>query len=149
VILYRTAQQFPATLRGDAVLVPTSKLAISARAARWRASQGRIARPYRGLYLLATTSPDLEDRAKAALALASPHAVIGFHTSAALMGFGVATSDDVHLVVPAGAPFPQRAGIRVHQSVVAIKPFLVRGIPWTSPARTAIDLARVLPRPPR
>jgi very-short-patch-repair endonuclease len=147
VTVYRQLQQFPTTLRGAAVLVPTSKLPMSMNAARWRASRARIARPHRGLYLFADTPPDLEDLARAALAVAPPHAVIGFHTAAALLGFGVVASDRVHLVVPAGKAFPQRPGITAHQSVVPIAPFAVRGLPCTTPARTAIDLARALPRP--
>jgi very-short-patch-repair endonuclease len=147
VTLYRELREFPTTLRGAGVLVPTAELPMSVNAARWRAARSRIARPYRGLYLLGPTPPDLADLAKAALAVAPPHAVVGFHTAAALLGFGVVTSADVHLVVPAGTAFPQRRGITVHQSVVPIGPFAVRGIRCTSPARTAIDLARVLPRP--
>ena len=144
--LYRQLRQFPATLRGEGVLVPTSELPMSMNAARWRAARSRIMRPHRGLYLLGATPPDLEDLARAALAVA-PHAAIGFHTAAALLGFGVVASDDIHIVVPAGTPFPQRPGITVHQSVVPILPFVVRGIRCTTPERTAIDLARVLPRP--
>lgn len=145
--VYRKVQQFPATLRGDGVLVPAAKLPISMNAARWRVSRDRIARPYRGMYVLGDTPPDLEDLARAALALAAPDAVVGFHTAAALLGFGVIPADDVHLVVPADAPFPQRRGITVHQWVVPIERFGVRGLRCTTPARTAVDLARVLPRP--
>jgi very-short-patch-repair endonuclease len=147
VTLYRQLQQFPATLRGKGILVPTSKLAMSMNAARWRATHARIARPHRGLYLLGDTPPDLADLARAALAVAPPHAVIGFHTAAALLGFGVVLSDTVHIVVPAGQAFPQRPGITVHQSVVPIAPFVVRGLQCTAPARTAIDLVRHLARP--
>jgi Uncharacterized protein conserved in bacteria len=120
---------------------------MSMSAARWRARRSRIARPQRGLYLLGDTPPDLEDLARAALAVAPPHAVIGFHTAAALLGFGVVAADTVHVVVPAGQAFPQRRGITVHQSVVPIAPFAVRGVRCTTPARTAIDLARILARP--
>jgi very-short-patch-repair endonuclease len=75
-------------------------------------------------------------------------AVVGFHTAAALHGFGVVDSDSIHVVVPIGGPFPQRPGIVVHQSGLAVAPTaLVAGIPCTAPARTAIDLARALPRP--
>lgn len=120
---------------------------MSMNAARWRAGRSRIARPHRGLYLLGDMPPDLADLARAALAIAPPHAVIGFHTAAALLGFGVVGADAVHIVVPAGTAFPQRPGIIAHQSVVPIAPFAVRGIRCTTPARTAIDLARVLARP--
>lgn len=145
--LYRKAQQLSQSLHGANAVITTSELPLSKAAVQWRTSRQRLARPFRGFYLVGPTQPDLVDQCRAALALSSPVAVVGFHTAAALMGFGVVTSDDVHLVVPAGGPFPQRANIRVHQSVVPVAACLVRGVPCTSPVRTAIDLARALPRP--
>jgi hypothetical protein len=84
---------------------------------------------------------------RAALAVASPRAVVGFQTAAELLGIATVPSREVHLVVPAGAPFPQRRGIRAHQSVVpVVDPVDIRGIPCVPAARCAIDLARTLPR---
>jgi very-short-patch-repair endonuclease len=81
--------------------------------------------------------------------LVSPaNSVVGFHTAAALLGFGVVAADAVHLVVPQGGLLPQRRDIRVHQSVLPVGEAVVRlGIPCTPPARTAVDLARTVHRP--
>src|SRR5262249_3105773 len=76
-----------------------------------------------------------------------PHTVLGYHTAAALFGFGVASSDAIHIVVPDGEPFPQRRGIVVHRSVVPVgDPVIALGLPCTPAARWAVDLARSLPR---
>jgi very-short-patch-repair endonuclease len=143
VNLYGDAQR---VARGRHAVVTSADLPITMNAARWRASHDQgVARPYRGVYLIGPTGVDLLDRARAALAV-TPGAVIGFDTAAALLGFGVFGSDTVHLVVPAGGRFPQRRGISAHQSILPIEPWLVRGVPCTPAARTAIDLARVLSR---
>lgn len=149
--LYRQARDFPRTLAGGRRLATFRDLTqegLSRGAARWRAGHDEtIAAPFHGIYLIGTTPVDLLDRARAALAASPPHAVLGFQTAAALQGFGVYHSDDVHVVVAADAAFPQRAGIRVHRSVVPPEPVIVHGVACTAPARTAIDLARTLPRP--
>lgn len=147
--LYSAARDLPATLRGQATIVAGSTLAdhgITASAARWRAEHRRIQRVHHGLYLLGQ-HVDLLDRARAALALCPPGAAIGFHTAAMLQGFGVVEDPRIHVVVPAGSLFPWRPGIRVHQSALPWgEPVLHGGIECTPADRTAIDLARVLPR---
>lgn len=147
--LYRIARDFPESLRGEATIVGCPGLAghgLTPSAARWRASHHRIERAQRGTYLLGPT--DLVDRARAALTVCPAGTMIGFHTAAALQGFGVIEDRRIHVVVPAGAVFPWRPEIRVHQSVlVGDEPELSCGIGCTPPARTAIELARILPRP--
>jgi very-short-patch-repair endonuclease len=112
----------------------------------WQVRRGRIQRLHRGSYLLGD-APDLLDLVHAALAVCPEGTVLGYHTAAAILGFGILDSDDIHVVVPGGARFPQRSGIRVHQTAVPVpEPALVRGIPCTPVARTAIDLARTVRR---
>ncbi len=148
--LYRQAREFPRTLAGGRRIATFRELTqqgVSRAAARWRAGHDeKIVSPYHGIYLIGTTPVDLLDRARAALAASPPHAVLGFQTAAALLGFGVYQSDDIHVVVAAGTAFPQRRGIQVHRSVVPPEPVIVHGVACTAPARTAIDLARTLPR---
>ncbi len=149
--LYRDAQLFPGTLRGRNTVARSASLkdfGVTPEAASWGVFRGRIARPYRGVYLLGPSLPDLLDRVRATLAVSPTDAVVGFYTAAALLGFGAVKSDEIHVVVPAGGPFPQRRGIVAHQSVVPVgEPLLIRGVPCTTAARTAVDLARVLTRP--
>jgi very-short-patch-repair endonuclease len=149
VDLYNDARAYPEQLRGYATVVPAAELAshgLTPASARWRSDHGRIDRAHHGTYLLGGT--DLLDRCRAALVQCHPGAVIGFQTAAALHGFGVVEDARIHVVVPCGSNFPWRPGIRVHQSVLPVaEPMLWSGTPCTPPARTAIDLARVLPRP--
>jgi hypothetical protein len=150
VDLYRDARLFPGTLRGRGLIATPADLVaggLSAAATRWRVSRGRINRLHRGAYLLGPYVPDLLDRVRAALLVSPPEAVLGYHSAAALMGFGVMPSSDVHIVVPMGAAVPRRPGIVVHQSVLPVdKPTPVHGVPCTPAARTAVDLARALRR---
>jgi very-short-patch-repair endonuclease len=100
------------------------------------------------MYLVGETEPDLLDRIRAALRVSPAHAVVGFHSAALLLGFGVLSTTGVHVVVSAGSLFPHRQGVRVHQSVVPMgEPVLRHGIPCTPAARTAVDLARTVHRP--
>jgi very-short-patch-repair endonuclease len=151
VNLYRDAMLFPGTLRGRnrvATLAQLNERGVSRHAAQWHTDHGRVSRAHRGAYLLGPTQPDLLDRIRAALLVSPPAAVVGFHTAAALLGFGVVASAAVHIVVPAGGLLPHYRGIRVHQSVLPVGDAEVRlGIPCTPAARTAVDLARTVHRP--
>ena len=151
VNLYRDAMLFPGTLRGRnrvATLAQLNEQGVSRHAAQWDAGHGRVIRAHRGVYLLGRTQPDLLDRVRAALLVSPTNSVVGFHTAAALLGFGVAAAEAIHLVLPQGGPLPHRRDIRVHQSVLPLGKAVVRlGIPCTPPARTAVDLARTVHRP--
>ncbi|WP_406073468.1 DUF559 domain-containing protein [Micromonospora sp. NBC_01638] len=119
---------------------------LSAGTIKWRLNRGRLHRPYHGRYISGPDLPGLWGRARAAL-MDNPDAMLGFHTAAELQGFGVAPTDDVHLLTPAGCPFPQRRGITSHQTVLpAIPPVYILGLPCAMAARAAVDLARTLPR---
>jgi very-short-patch-repair endonuclease len=122
-------------------------LGLTEGAVRSRASRQWLLRPHHGIYLEGPELPNLLDRARAALCAAPPLAVLGFQTAAQLYGFGVVRTSAIHLLVPAGTPFPQRPGIAAHQVVLPIGPPVeLFGLPCAPPARCAIDLARVLPR---
>jgi len=149
VDLYREARDFPATLQGDGKLLTPARIAragVSATTVRWHTGKGRLVRPHHGVYILGSRRPDLLDRIRAALAVCPAGTVVGFHTAAALLGFGVPEDDDIHVVVPAGSIVPHRRGLRTHESVLAVEPVRLLGMPGTPAARTAIDLARTLER---
>jgi very-short-patch-repair endonuclease len=139
---YREAQLFPGSLRGRNTVMKWSELRH-----RGLPRAGLVARVHRGTYLIGATAPDLLDRARAALTVGPSDAVLGYQTAAALLGFGVAPTADVHLVVPAGQPVPQHPGVVTHESVVPVEPVLALDLPCTPPGRTAVDLARTLARP--
>ena len=145
--LYENARQAPLLLAGRRNARSTDEMLASGltrHALHWRTTQGRIRRPQRGLYL--PGEADLLDVARAALSVCPPGTVLGYHTAAALLGFGVLASRSVHVVVGPEMAVPQRRGITVHQSVLAIEPAEALGLPCTPAARCAVDLARVLGR---
>ncbi|RKR89492.1 hypothetical protein BDK92_3843 [Micromonospora pisi] len=149
--LYTEALRFPWQLRAPGSHPVTyrelRRQGLTDQAIRWRTSRRRLLRPYHGVYLGGPTQPDLLDLARAALRAAPPLAVLGLHTAAQLYGFGVVRTNAIHLLVPAGTPFPQRAGIAVHQVTLPIgPPVTLFGLPCAPPERCAIDLARLIPR---
>ena len=147
--LYSEARILPYLLRGrldvrdhrDLVAVGLSRSAIE-----WRAGRAGLVRAHRSVYLDGPHAPDLLDLARATLAVCAPGTLLGFHTAAALYGFGVLDSAEIHVVMEAGASIPQRRGIAVHQTVLGPGPAVeVRGLPCVTAARCAIDLARTVP----
>ncbi|MEJ3742248.1 DUF559 domain-containing protein [Actinomycetes bacterium KLBMP 9797] len=148
--LYDQARRLPWQLTPTASLVTYQDLreaGATENAIRWRVDGHGLSRLQRGIYLQGGAPPALLDRIYAALLAAPPHAVLGCHTAAQLYGFGVTPTDTVHLLIPAGAAFPQRSGITVHRVVLPIgEPVEVFGLPCAPPERCAVDLARLLPR---
>ena len=147
--LYKEARAFPYSLRGRAKLLTAElieRVGVSATATRWHTNKGRLVRVCRGVYLLADEPPDLLDRVRAMLVGCPRGSAAGFHTAAALQGFGVPEDADIHIVVPKGCVIPRRRGLRVHESALPFTAVRTLGVPSTPPARTAIDLARSLDR---
>ncbi|HEX7744730.1 MAG TPA: hypothetical protein VF462_05665 [Micromonosporaceae bacterium] len=147
--LYRQARDVPRTASTSFVAATYRDLRseLTAGQIRWRRERGRIAHPHHGVYLSGQGQPEFLDRVRAALLAAPPSAMLGSHTAARLYGFGVSRDDTIHLMVPAGTPFPQRRGITAHQVVVPVgDPVEVLGLPCAPPARCAVDLARCLRR---
>jgi very-short-patch-repair endonuclease len=147
--LYRHAADLPRTAFASLTATTYQDLrsGLTPGQIRWRRERGSVVHPHHGVYLSGQGEPQWLDRAHAALAAAPPLAMLGFHTAACLHGFGVSRTDTIHLMVPAGTPFPQRSGITAHQVVVPVeKPVDVLGLPCAPPERCAVDLARCLPR---
>jgi very-short-patch-repair endonuclease len=148
VDLYEEALLLPHRLRGNA-RVPVTTTEVEAAGRRHsvgrQVRRRRCHRPVRGAYLLGRRAPNLLERVRCALLVAPPGAVVGLHTAAALQGFGVARTDDIHLLVPSGGT-GNRKGLRVHTAVLPFDVVEVLGVPCTPPDRTAVDLARLLKR---
>ena len=146
--LYEKARQAPAQLAGIRTATSTGELVaagVTRHALAWRTSKGSLVRAHQGLYL--DGRPDLLDRARAALAVCPPGTVLGHHTAAALLGFGIIESEVVHVVLGPQMAVPQRPRISTHQSVLpVIEPVQVLGLLCTPAARCAVDLARSLRR---
>lgn len=109
---------------------------------RCRVEDGRLLRPFHDVY----RDPGLDPLAdlRALFLRLPPGAVACRQTAAILHGFGehVPLPRGVHVVIPRGEWRTRIGGLRTHEAVLTFEPVLVDGIPCTTAARTAIDLAR-------
>jgi hypothetical protein len=112
-------------------------------------SAGRLIRHQRGVLGLPVPAvephgPDRQQDIAAALLTASPKAVVSHASAAELHELWTPSRRDghVHLTVP-GAPDDVRHGVRIHGSGLPAQ-FVERlhGVPVTTVARTAVDVAR-------
>lgn len=105
--------------------------------------KGRLIRVWRGVY--SVTEPDLLMRLRALDILVGDHAVACLHTAAALYGFSTEQTQSVHVLDP-GFRLRSTRGLVVHQRKGAPLQ-LISSRQATSPAWTAVELARELRRP--
>jgi len=115
----------------------------------WQLRHRDIVRASRDTYLPGSAAIDLRSRIDAVLLGAPSAAVLSHLTAAAVWGFEIPLVPDdarVHLTVPPGSRVRSRADRRIHCSVVP-EPEMrrLRGLTVTSPSRTWIDLAAVVP----
>jgi len=105
--------------------------------------RGRLIRVWHGVY--STVEPDLMIRLWALDLLSGGHAVACLHTAATLYGFGVQDNPAVHVLDP-GNGLRSATGLVVHRREGA--PLQrVSSRRATTPAWTAVEVARQLPRP--
>ncbi|MEV7229468.1 type IV toxin-antitoxin system AbiEi family antitoxin domain-containing protein [Polymorphospora sp. NPDC051019] len=111
---------------------------------RRRADGGRWIRPYHGVYLDAALRADELARLRALFLRLPSEAVICRQTAARLHGFGefAPMSRTVHVLLPAGVHRPRLRGVTIHETATPLEPVTLNGIPSTSAARCAVDLAR-------
>lgn len=104
---------------------------------------GGLVRVWHGIY--AATSPDLAGRLAALDIFTGQHAVACLGTAAAMYGFDLENTADIH-VLDRGTRMRPTAGLMVHQRTGA-RLQRVSGRLATAPAWTAVEVARTLPRP--
>ena len=114
---------------------------------RGRVDRGQLWRPFNDTYLSMATARQLPHaRLRALLVRLPPAALICRQSAALLHGFSdfVAepADDRVHVLLPAGVSRPRLRGVIVHETALPAEPCLVGDVTCTSPARTAVDLAR-------
>ncbi|HEX5595781.1 MAG TPA: type IV toxin-antitoxin system AbiEi family antitoxin domain-containing protein [Micromonosporaceae bacterium] len=113
---------------------------VSRAVIRHRVSAGELQRVTRGVYGAAAAGPDL---LRAVFLRLPANAVLGFHSAAALHGFGVLTTPAIHVIIPAGTAVPRIRGVVAHEAVLPVDgPVELAGVPCAPAARCAIDLAR-------
>ena len=115
----------------------------------WQLRHREILRTSRDTYLPLAAAADLRQRIDAVLLGAPSAAVVSHLTAAAVWGFQVplvAEDGRVHLTVPPDSRVRSRSDRKVHCSVVP-EPETRRlgGLSVTSPSRTWIDVAAVVP----
>ena len=109
-----------------------------------RVRDGRLHRLYRGVYAVGHRGLTLRGRFRAAVLACGERAVLSHFAAAAFWGFW--TWDARSIDVTIGSGTRDIEGIRVHRSRTLERDVWVRhGIRVTSPARTLLDLAAVLP----
>jgi very-short-patch-repair endonuclease len=111
-----------------------------------QARTGRLHRMYQGVYAIGHPNPPLEGRFLAAVKACGDGALLSHFSGAAHWKMVEWDDRRLEVTVPASGARHQ-PGVRVHRTKI-LEPIDVmrhRGIPVTSPARTLIDLATVLP----
>jgi very-short-patch-repair endonuclease len=115
-----------------------------------RLHSGRLHRVHRGVYAVGHPSLSADGRRLAAVFAGGQGAVLSHRSAAMVWELLAAASDVEEITVPGtGGRIRRRPSLIVHRSRT-LSPAVVtrrRGIPVTTPARTLLDLRRVLPRP--
>lgn len=112
-------------------------------------ASGGWVRVHHGTYLAAAAAATPQGRLAAGLLAAGPAAVLSHTSAAVLLGGALLRGEEhVHVVVPASRRVAV-AGLCVHQvDLPLVDVTVAAGLRSTSPLRTAVDVARLLPRDP-
>jgi very-short-patch-repair endonuclease len=127
-------------------MVTTRQLAaagLGRRAVAHRVATGRLVRRFRGVYQVGPVLAPF-GREMAAVLACGATALLSHHSAAAIWAIRPHHDGDVHVAV-AGHDQRSRPGLRLHRSLALIAA-VHDGLPLTTPARTLLDLATVLPQ---
>jgi very-short-patch-repair endonuclease len=113
---------------------------------RHRLASGRLFRAHRGVYLVGHEATTFRGRGIAALRACGEHSVLSRMASAA--GWEIAPAPaTLDVIVPPRSRRP-KAGVRIHHATLRADEIAVLdGLRLTTPARTLLDLAAVVPAP--
>jgi very-short-patch-repair endonuclease len=112
-----------------------------------RVRAGRLHRIHRGVYAVGHPRLTMHGRLLAAVVSYGDRAVASHHSAAVIWGLRKERGPRVDVTVPGGGGRSRRGAIIVHRSSLPPTDVTIcEGIPVTTPARTLIDLADVLPR---
>lgn len=102
---------------------------------------GRLHRMHHGVYAVGHTNLSLHGHCLAAVLASGPRALLSHYSAGWLLGLIPIRPIPVHVTTP--VPRKRRGSVRIHHSRTLIDAdrALERGIPVTSVARTALDLA--------
>jgi Transcriptional regulator, AbiEi antitoxin/Protein of unknown function (DUF559)/AbiEi antitoxin C-terminal domain len=122
-------------------------LGLTAKAVDSRLQRGRLHTLHRGVYAVGHKAVGIRGRRIAAVLACGPCAVLSHRSAADLWELRRTDSPRIDVTVPTRAGRATRSGLHVHRA--ALEPFEATthdGIPVTTPTRTLLDLAEVLPR---
>lgn len=112
-----------------------------------------LVRPHRGVYLPSSLVDDLDARVAAIRLILAPGAAVARESAAWLHGLDVRPPSRwqnpplLECVVPIGGVRPEHPAVNAFISdLPSTDVVVIKGIPCTSPTRTALDLARWRPR---
>ena len=105
---------------------------------------GRLHRLHHGVFAVGHTNLSLEGRCLAAVLGSGPSSLLSHYSAGWLLGLISTRPVPVHVTTP--VPRKRRDAVRIHHSrtLIDVDRTLERGIPVTSVARTALDLAAVV-----
>lgn len=120
------------------------RIGYSHRSVRHAVAVGRLHRLHHGVYAVGYTNLSLQGRCLAAVLASGPRALLSHYSAGWLLGLVAIRPFPVHVTTP--IPRKRRDAIRIHHSRTLIDAdrALEEGIPVTSVARTALDLAAVV-----
>jgi very-short-patch-repair endonuclease len=116
---------------------------ISKHAVARRVASGWLTRLHRGVYLVGPLPAPFSAEMAAVLACGRT-ALLSHHSAAAIWGFRPPHEGDVHVTVQGRDARP--LGVTVHRTKDPVQAALHHGLPLTTPARTLLDLAPLLPQ---
>lgn len=112
-----------------------------------RVLDGRLHRVHQGVYAIGRPTLTTEGRFLAAVVSCGPKAALSHRSAAVIWGLLPERGPRVDVTVPGGGGRRRRKAVIVHRSALPTADVTTRhAIPVTTPARTLIDLADVLPR---
>ncbi|HEY6731390.1 MAG TPA: type IV toxin-antitoxin system AbiEi family antitoxin domain-containing protein [Solirubrobacterales bacterium] len=119
-------------------------LGYSHRSVQRATEAGRLHRLHQGVYAVGHTNLSLQGRCLAAVLASGPRALLSHYSAGWLLGLIATRPVPVHVTSP--VPRKRRGSVRIHHSRTLIDAdrALEQGIPVTSVARTALDLAPVV-----
>jgi very-short-patch-repair endonuclease len=120
------------------------RLGYSPSSVRRAVVSGRLHRLHQGVYAVGHTNLSLQGRCLAGVLASGPKALLSHYSAGWLLGLIGTRPVPVHVTAP--IPRKRRNSVRVHHSRTLLDAdrSLEQGIPVTSVARTALDLAAVV-----
>jgi predicted transcriptional regulator of viral defense system len=111
-----------------------------------RVKDGRLWRVHKGVYAVGRPTLTLHGRFSAAVLSCGPGTALSHFAAGVLLGVLKERGARIDVTVPRGGQRRRRGAVIIHRAALPERDVTVRhGIPVTTPARTLVDLADVVP----